>query len=149
MAFENIETIDDNHFHFWTALTKNQFMTILDQTPSLRNRSDRPATTLGMYLTKIRTGQSDERLATKFQISRRTLERKLKTARECLTEDFVPRYLGLNHITGEEVVARNLGIPTHIFRGSQTEPAAILVFDGTYIYLQKSANFFSKEKPIA
>ncbi|KAF9416071.1 hypothetical protein HW555_006483 [Spodoptera exigua] len=110
-------------------------------------QSDRPATTLGMYLTKIRTGQSDERLATKFQISRRTLERKLKTARECLTEDFVPRYLGLNHITREEVVARNLRIPTHIFGGSQLN-RQLFLWSTEHIFTFRRVRV-SKEKPTA
>ncbi|KAH9645333.1 hypothetical protein HF086_002959 [Spodoptera exigua] len=149
MDFENIDTIDDNNFHFWTALTKKQVITILDQKPFFRNRSDRPATTLGMYLTKIRTGQSDERLATKFQISRRTLERKLKTARECLTDDFVPRYLGLNHITREEVVARNLRIPTHIFGGSQLNRQLYLCSTEHIFTFRRVRISFSKEKPTA
>lgn len=139
LDFENIAGIEDNELHFWTGLTKNQFDSILRLTPSLRDRSNIPATVLGIYLTKIRTGAPDERLATKFNISRRTLERKLKIARECLTNDFVPHYLGLNHMTREEVVARNLSIPAHIF-GSDNNPA-ILVFDGTYLYVQKSSNF--------
>ncbi|XP_063395621.1 uncharacterized protein LOC134680420, partial [Cydia fagiglandana] len=149
--FENIEEIDENEcqkeFHFWTGVTKYHFNVILNQTPSLRDRSDRPATVLGMYLTKIRTGEPDERLATRFSISRRTLERNLAIARECLRDDFVPQNLGLNHITREQVVARNLAIPSHFFGGNQNEPAAILVYDGTYIYLQKSANLVDVTGP--
>ncbi|KAF9809405.1 hypothetical protein SFRURICE_003502 [Spodoptera frugiperda] len=71
--------------HFWTSLTKIQFNSILQRTPSLGTRSDCPATVLGIYLVKIRTGESDERLASKFNMSRRTFERKLQTARQCLT----------------------------------------------------------------
>ncbi|XP_045457339.1 uncharacterized protein LOC123667489 [Melitaea cinxia] len=139
LDFENINSIDDNELHFWTGITKNQFNTILQLTPSLHNRTDRPAATLGIYLTKIRTGEPDERLATKFQMSRRTLERKIRLARECLTQDFVPHFLGLDHITREEAVARNLCIPSHIFGGDQN--TVILVLDGTYLYVQKSSNF--------
>lgn len=139
LDFENINSIDDNELHFWTGVTKDQFNTFLHLTPSLHNRTDRPATTFGIYLTKIRTGESDERLATKFRMSRRTLERKIRLARECLTQDFVPHFLGLDHITREEAVARNLSIPSHIFGGDQN--TIILVIDGTYLYVQKSANF--------
>lgn len=137
--FENIEEIDDNELHFWTSLSKSQFNRILELTPSLRNRSNCPATVLGCYLVKIRTGDSDDRLATKLNISRRTFERKLRIARECLLQDFVPSYLGVNHITREDAIARNLTIPRYIF-GNQNE-TGIFIFDGTYIYVQKSANF--------
>lgn len=139
LDFENINAIDDNELHFWTGVTKEQFNSFLQLTPSLHNRNDKPATTLGIYLTKIRTGEPDERLATKFKMSRRTLERKIKIARECLTQDFVPHFLGLDHTTREEVVARNLSIPSHIFGGDQN--TVILVVDGTYLNVQKSANF--------
>lgn len=67
-------------------------MTILQ---SLRNSSDLPANTLGISLTTIRTGQSDEHLATKFQISRRILGRKLKIVRECLIKYFFSTLPGL------------------------------------------------------
>jgi hypothetical protein len=139
LDFENIHGIEDNELHFWTGVTKNQFNSILRLTPSLNNRSDIPATVLGIYLTKIRTGSPDERLATLFNMSRRTLERKLKMARQCLTDDFVLHYLGLDHMTREEVVARNVSIPAHIFGGDHD--TAILVVDGTYLYVQKSSNF--------
>lgn len=139
LDFENIDGINDDALHLWTGITKNDFHNILQETPSLGARSERPATVLGIYLTKIRTGEPDERLATKFKISRRTLERKLRIARECLTAEFVPRHLGLDHMTREEAVARNLTIPAHIFGGDHN--AAIFVFDGTYLYVQKSSNF--------
>ncbi|XP_075985546.1 uncharacterized protein LOC142982751 [Anticarsia gemmatalis] len=145
LDFENIEEIDDNELHFYTGLDKIQFNRILNQT-SLRDRTNSSATVLGLYLVKIRTGEPDERVASMFNMSRRTLERKLKIARDCLSEEFVPRHLGLDHMTREDVVARNLTIPSHIFGGNQNEPAAILVCDGTYIYVQKSSNFLFQRK---
>lgn len=111
----------------------------LQETHSLRARTDRPATILGIYLTKIRTGEPDRRLATKFSISKSTLERKLAIARQCLTNNFVPRHLGINHMSREELVSRNLSIPVHVFGGDQE--TAIFVFDGTYLYVQTSSNF--------
>lgn len=145
LDFENIEEIDDNELHFYTGMDKIQFNRILNQT-SLRDRTNSSATVLGLYLVKIRTGEPDERVASMFNMSRRTLERKLKIARECLSEEFVPRHLGLDHMTREDVIARNLTIPSHIFGGNQNEPAAILVCDGTYIYVQKSSNFLFQRK---
>ncbi|KAJ0181193.1 hypothetical protein K1T71_003278 [Dendrolimus kikuchii] len=139
LDFENINSVDGNELHFCTGVTKNQFNTVLQLTPSLHNGTESPALALGIYLTKIRTGEPDERLLTKFKMSRRTLERKIRLARECLSNDFVPHFLGLDHMTREELVARNLSIPTHIFGGDHD--TAILMLDGTYLYVQKSRNF--------
>ncbi|KAF9405654.1 hypothetical protein HW555_013702 [Spodoptera exigua] len=70
--FFDCDQFDDDELQFWTSLSKSQFNSILRQTPSLRVRSDCSATVLGVYLVKIRTGESDERLASKFNMSRRT-----------------------------------------------------------------------------
>lgn len=139
MDFENIESVDDNELHFWTGVTKNQFHNILQQTPSLLDKTTIPGTVLAIYLMKIRTGDSDERLATKFKMSRRTLERKLNLTRECLIQDFVPLHLGLEHITREQAIDRTLTIPANFFGGD--EETNIFVLDGTYLYIQKSSNF--------
>ncbi|KAL4710181.1 hypothetical protein ACJJTC_006478 [Scirpophaga incertulas] len=50
MNFEDIEELDDDELHFWDVFNENQFNTILQQTPSLRARSQYPATVLGVYL---------------------------------------------------------------------------------------------------
>lgn len=77
-------------------------------------RSDCPATALGDYLVLIITGKSDEHLTSKFNMSRRTLERISQIATQCLTEDFMPLYLGLVNLTRDGVIARNLLIPSRI-----------------------------------
>lgn len=66
LDFEDINSVDDNELHFWTGVTKHQLSTVLQLTQSLHNRTDSPAMALGINLTKIRTGEPDERLATKF-----------------------------------------------------------------------------------
>lgn len=133
--------LDENELHFWTGLTVDHFNIILEETPSLAERDRHPRTVLGIYLTKLRTGESNQRLSTLFKMSRSHLERKIKIARECLLQDFVSRHLGLNHITRDSVLERNLLIPKQIF-GNDENTKAILICDGTYIYIEKSANFF-------
>lgn len=137
--FENLDSFDDDEFHYWTSLTKNQFIAILDQTPSLSARSCHPATCLGIYLSKVRTGEPSERLATLFKMTRKTLEKKIRLTRQCLTQDYVPLYLGIDHLTREEVMARNLSIPNAFFGNEGSN--AVIILDGTYVYLQKSMNF--------
>lgn len=127
-------------------MTKNEFNMILNETPSLHNRSKRPATVLGMYLTKIRTGECDNRLATMFNISRRTLERDFKVARECLEEEFMPQHLGINHVSREEVIARNLLIPSHFLVVTIMKQQFSFVMERTFM-LKKVPISCSKENP--
>jgi hypothetical protein len=61
--------------HFCTGLTIQQFNTILAETSSLTEASNGLRTVLGIYLSKLRTGEPNRRLATLFNVSRRTLSR--------------------------------------------------------------------------
>ncbi|CAH2100916.1 unnamed protein product [Euphydryas editha] len=99
----------------------------------------------------MRTGDSNKRLGTIFKTSERTFGRMLKTATESLLNDFVPIlctlyvYLGFDHITRAQVVERNLFLPNALFGNPDDNPAerrAIVICDGSYIYLQKSTNYF-------
>lgn len=56
--FENIDSMDDNLVWYWIGRTKEQFIGILTELPDFNQR----ATSLGAYLMKIRTGDSDERI---------------------------------------------------------------------------------------
>ncbi|GBP54902.1 hypothetical protein EVAR_11656_1 [Eumeta japonica] len=144
--FDNIESITTSELHFYTGLNHEEFNRLLEQTPSISQRSQRPKTVLGAYLMKIRTGEPNERLSSRLDMSRRSLERKLELARECLTNEFVPRHLGWDHISREEIVARNSTIPNAIFGVDNEVPPAILICDGTYIYIQKSSNFLFQKQ---
>lgn len=68
-------------------------------------------TTVGAYLMKLRTGDSDDRIATLLGISRSTLTKYVMKARSMMEEHFVPAHLGLQHISREEVAQRNLYVP--------------------------------------
>lgn len=137
--FENLNHHHDAELFYWTGRTRDEFEKVYNETPSLEQRCRNPRTALGIALSKLRTGESNERLATFFNMSRTTLERNMKIARECLASDFVPRYLGFDHMTREQIIERNLAVPNALF-GSNSE--AIIVCDGTYIYIQKSSNLY-------
>lgn len=142
--FNEVESIEAGVLHFWAGLNHDQFNRLVEETPSLVNYRQ-PKQILGLYLCKIRTGESNQRLASLFQIDRHTVERKLIIARRCLANDFVPLHLGYNHITREEIIRRNLSIPNGIY-GDGNQNKAIVVMDGTYVYIQKSGNFlFQKD----
>lgn len=136
--FENLQEQHSEELHYWTGRSLDEFQIIYDETPSLAESCRKSKTALGIFLSKIRTGESNERLGTFFHMVRSNLERLMKIARECLERDFVPRYLGFNHMTRQQIIERTLAVPGAVF-GNSGE--AIIICDGTYMYIQKSANF--------
>lgn len=140
LDFETEGSITDDDMHFWTGLENRQFDTILQETPSLLESHKKPRLALGIYLCKLRTGESNERLASQFNTSRRSVQRILKKVRNCLIREFVPQHLGFDHIQRNNVLERNLVIHKGIF-GNQENTKAIIICDGTYTYIQKSSNF--------
>lgn len=55
--FENRGAMPNEEMRLWTGRTYDQFEAILEQTPSLSERYNQPRTALGIYLTKLRTGE--------------------------------------------------------------------------------------------
>lgn len=60
-------------------------------------------------------------------------------ARNIMFEDFVPRNLGINHKTREDLLLNNLLIPNGIYNEKKIQ--VIVICDGTYIFLNKSSNY--------
>lgn len=152
LDFENYEIINDKEFHDWTGLTIEQFRNLLENTPSLNQRKNKK-TILAALLAKLRTGDSNARLASIFKTSEATYSRLLHIGREALLHDFVPSHLGFDHMNREDVARRNLMIPERIF-GNPGSPSderkAITIIDGTYIYIYKRVRTtFFKESPTA
>ncbi|KAL0809876.1 hypothetical protein ABMA28_011356 [Loxostege sticticalis] len=143
LDFENIQSIPENIVHYYLGFTKNQFEQLLSEVPRLSNKH-RGAFALAAYLLKLRTGDSDERIAALLQVPRSTLEGLMNTARELLNQDFVPRNLGLNNISRAEIAQRNLMIPNGLYGGQDRSP--IIIADGTYIYIEKSSNYLYQKK---
>lgn len=147
LDFDNIDDMDPNEVYIRLGVSRDQFMNILEQTPSLSNVSTRPKTSLACYLMKLRSGEANERLATLFNMSRRTLERHLTFARDSLLLDFVPRHLGYDHLNRIDVANRNLQVPNAIFGNANAlNRKAIVIADATYIYIQKSANYLFQKR---
>lgn len=141
LNMQNLNDVSPKDLRFWTGLNHEQFHQLLDQTPSLRRESRSPNLDLGVYLCKIRSGEPSTRIGTTFGISESSVNRKVHQVRRHLLTDFVPMHIGLDHITREEVINRNRIIPNYIF-GNEDSPHALLICDGTYIYIEKSSNFF-------
>ena len=70
------------------------------------------------------------------------VRRAIRSATKALKAKFVPDYLGFPHISRDEVIEHHTRpLARELFAKTMTENPAILVLDGTYIYVQKSKNF--------
>lgn len=128
------------------TVTKENFHILINQIrPELACKS--PQTALAVYLIKARTGDSHRRIYSLLCMSKSSITRLLDAAREALINAFVPLHLGLNHLSRNDLINRNLTIPEGLF-GNREERVPIIICDGTYIYLQKSSNYLFKKKPI-
>jgi len=79
-------------------------------------------------------------LSSLFGIQRRTIGKSIHSARKALMEDFVPNHLDLNHITREDFIRLHTrGMAKNLF--AEGKDVAILVADGTYMYIEKSSNY--------
>ncbi|VDI73318.1 Hypothetical predicted protein [Mytilus galloprovincialis] len=56
-------------------------------------------------------------------------------------QDFVPHFIGFQHISHEDFVRNHTTPIAKTLFANDSEDAAIIVMDGTYIYLQKSADY--------
>ncbi|XP_072946923.1 uncharacterized protein [Epargyreus clarus] len=149
LDFSNISTMPTHLCNYWLGMNSGQFHELLNCVPNLAEEVPNAIIALCIYLVKLRTGDSNERLATLFKKPRSTLERLMTNVRNCLVNNFVPLYLGFNHMTVEDVAFRNRIIPEGIFGNPEMPPhikPAIVICDATYVFLQSSSNYlFQKE----
>lgn len=142
--FSNIREMNPHLCHYWLGINAEQFYQLLSHVPQLALETPCPSVALSIILVKLRTGDSNERLSTTLRLPRSTLKRYMSKARHCLVNTFVPLYLGLGHMSIQDVAARNKIIPEGLF-GNPDMPAstkpAIVICDGTYIYVQSSSNY--------
>jgi hypothetical protein len=108
----------------------------------IRNTPARSTKTyLGIFLFKMKAGISNKVISTIFNISRSSLTRAISSVRQALMQTFVSQNLGLRHITREDAIKNHTRPLAHTLFSDITESQAIVVLDGTYIYIQKSGNF--------
>lgn len=129
-----------------TGFTAAQFEEILNSLPSLKQRFKdgvNASNALLIYLMKIRTGCSNEKLKDHFKLSLVTIKRRLDAARECMLTDFVPLYL--RNRSREEMALHNTDISARLY--AQGDPQVITqIWDGTYVYIDKSSNIGFQKK---
>lgn len=68
---------------------------------------------------------------------KRVVSRIINSARKAIIENFVPYNLGFGHVTRQEIIDRHTTtIAGELMCGGGGDDTAIIVIDGTYIYIQ-------------
>ena len=116
----------------------NQLVETVSSSSHARNSSQRSIrTAIGIYLCKLRLGLSNRLLLIMFDLPvKRAVSRIINSARQALKVYFTPRNLGFGHVTRQRIIDRHT---TKIYQQLMCDggkDTAILVVDGTYIYIQ-------------
>ncbi|XP_065923262.1 uncharacterized protein [Magallana gigas] len=145
--FDRENAFSDQQYTTLTGLSKNSFNDLLSYiSDSVKNTSVRSArNSLGIFLVKMKSGLCNSILSTIFNVSKASIRRAIHTVRRALMENFVPQNLGFQHISRESVIQHHTRpLAESLFGGTGSQ--ALLVLDGTYIYIQKSSNFTFQRK---
>lgn len=133
-----------------TGLTEQQFNDLFSRVPSLlakfeHDKNNRTAyESLYMYLLKLRTGRTNDDIGSMFGLTRQSVTNRFNKVREAMENDFV--FQNVNYMNTREELAQNSTTFSQTLFANGDESVPILVFDGTYIWCQKSANFdFQKQ----
>ena len=136
--------MSDKNCHVLTGLTRDQFNDLCTYIPStaLRTTDVRtPRMAVASLLVKLRLGVSHDTLCTLFGVDdKRRVSRILESANNALTQYFVPKYLGFHRITREQVLKQHTRPLAQQLLANDNPNKAIIILDGTYVYMQKSAN---------
>ena len=140
--FDNPHSLDDSDYKILTGLSKDKFEDLTYYVKSIRNTPSRSArTSLAIFLMKLKSGMSNRLLSILLNISKYSIRRAVSSVRKTLAATFVPHFLGFNHISRETVISDHTRPLAQTIFGDISNSQAILVLDGTYIYIQKSNNF--------
>lgn len=138
--FDDPRELSDEEYRPLTSLSRNEFDNLVKEVSSsnMRNACHRTIrTAVGIYLCKLRLGLSNSLLAIMFQLpDKRVVSRVINSARKALVEDFVPYNLGFGHVTRQELIERHTTTIARELMCGGGDDTAIVVIDGTYIYIQ-------------
>lgn len=146
--FDNLDNQTDEEIKTMTGITKEQFNDLLTYVADIRDTPTRSkSTALGIFLVKLRTGLSHSVLATLFHLSGRNhVGKVVQSIRRSLMNTFVPANIGFDHITREDIISNHTSARAKALFANDKDDIVILVLDGTYIYIEKSAAYSFQRK---
>ena len=142
LNFDIPGAMSDSDYLRLTGISASNFEDLFEHVKmvlrSTVNRSSR--TCLGIMLMKLRTGLSHSILSTLFQMPQRYIGRAIDSARKALMEKFVPLHLGSDQISRVHFMNYHTrDLAKALF--ANDNDVAIIVADGTYVYIEKSSNY--------
>lgn len=145
LDFENPLSLSDEDYHHLTGLSRDQFSKVLSSLTTLRNTSVRSTRNcLAIFLVKLRTGLSNNLLAVLFSMKKSQIQRSFHATKNALVHDYIPKHLGFHHIDHDTFAEQHTSPLAKTLFTSETSEAAVLVMDGTYIYIKKSSDYHYK-----
>jgi hypothetical protein len=137
--------MSDTDCYNLTGLSKLNFEHLIQllADSSIKNSSNRSfRNAVGLFLTKLRLGIRNKVLTTIFQFSNpKAVARTLTAVRQAMLSHFVPHYLGFNHISRQDVINNHSSPLAHRLLTEEAN-TAVLVIDGTYLYIQVCYVYF-------
>ena len=122
-----------------TGISKESFQDLLENIHLSARNSLSECDCLGLFLMHLKTGLSQRILATLFGVKQSTVSCTINAVKSHLVVNFVPSNLGFEHISREGVIKdETTDLAKHLF-SPDDDDCAILVLDGTYVYIQKSS----------
>ena len=155
--FSKTDQMSDNDIKSLTASSGNDFNILLNSMKTLKNSPNRnKSQALGTYLFWLRTGLDYRTIATLLSLdNHQTVGEYCEQARNSLLKDFVPKNLGVSHITRDQWAQQKTVKSTELFNVDPDQ--LVLIADGTYLYtnkcfdneIQRSSFSVQKKKPLA
>jgi len=133
---EQIDTIGDSDFVAWFAFDKAQFKIICSFATNCRLQQ------VAIFLCKLRTALSNEKLGFLFGVSRETIRTSIQAVIEDLTEKMVPAFINTNDRS--TLLSHKTPISSALFEIG--EENGCVIFDATYRVVQKSQNFSGQKE---
>lgn len=144
--FDDGFSLSDLDYKSLTGFTRAQHDLILSHIPSsaLKNSINRsPRCAVACLLMKLKLGLSNSVLASMLGIdNKRKVSDIIYSARLTLSKYFVPNYLGLAHISRQEIIQKHTS-PIAARLLTENRNPCVLVLDGTYFYIQVTLIFHS------
>lgn len=149
LDFETSLNLSDDDYLMWTGWKKDQFdqmanslQTGINESP---NRTKREA--LAMYWIKLKTDLSFNQIASLFALrdpdssGRRVVSDAFHAIAASLDKNFTPNHLGVHLLSPDQAKVHNTVYSKTFFGDKPTT-----IWDGTYLYLQKSGNYSRARK---
>ncbi|KAK3107904.1 hypothetical protein FSP39_024854 [Pinctada imbricata] len=147
LDFDSSEGLSSSDYEILLGIGKEDFNDLVSHVKGIRDTKNRSVRTcIAILLVKLRTGMSNRLLSTIFNMEKTSIRRAIKAAREEMEVNFIPHYLGFQHISREKIIEEHTRPLAQELFGSTLYKPVILVIDGTYIYIQKSNNFQFQRK---